>query len=87
MLSVPEDPVAGGVPLHHADGLLVVEDGLVVGFGDYAELAEHYAEVRVEDLRGKLIVPGFVDAHVHYPQIDRIAAHGEKLLEWLDRHI
>jgi guanine deaminase len=36
---------------------------------------------------GRLIVPGFVDAHVHYPQTDRIAAHGVQLLEWLERHI
>lgn len=34
-----------------------------------------------------LLVPGFVDCHVHYPQVDRIAAHGEQLLEWLERHI
>ena len=34
-----------------------------------------------------LIVPGFVDAHVHYPQIERIASHGEQLMQWLDRHI
>ncbi|MFX6819217.1 amidohydrolase family protein, partial [Acinetobacter baumannii] len=34
-----------------------------------------------------LIVPGFVDAHVHYPQTDRIASHGEQLLDWLERHI
>jgi guanine deaminase len=33
------------------------------------------------------IVPGFVDAHVHYPQTERIAAHGAQLLDWLDRHI
>jgi guanine deaminase len=38
-------------------------------------------------MRARLIVPGFVDAHVHYPQTDRIAAHGEQLLEWLERHI
>jgi guanine deaminase len=34
-----------------------------------------------------LIVPGFIDAHVHYPQMDRIASHGEQLLDWLERHI
>jgi len=32
-------------------------------------------------------VPGFIDAHVHYPQLDRIASHGEQLLDWLERHI
>jgi guanine deaminase len=40
----------------------------------------------VERLPG-LIVPGFVDAHVHYPQIECIASHGEQLMQWLERHI
>ena len=41
---------------------------------------------RAERLDG-LIVPGFVDAHVHYPQIECIASHGEQLMQWLERHI
>lgn len=86
LLSVPDDPARGGLVRHHADGLLVVEDGLVVAFGDHATLAPRFADVAVTRFAG-LIVPGFVDAHVHYPQTDRIASHGEQLLEWLDRHI
>ncbi|WP_374942359.1 guanine deaminase [Sphingomonas sp.] len=87
LLSVPEDPANGGVAQAHADGLLVVEDGHVVAFGDDAALAERFAGVPVVDLSGRIIVPGFVDAHVHYPQTDRIASHGEQLLSWLERHI
>jgi guanine deaminase len=88
ILSVPDDPAAAGASAvrHETDGLLVVEDGLVVARGDHADLAPRFADVPVERLPG-LIVPGFVDAHVHYPQIDRIASHGEQLLDWLDRHI
>jgi len=86
LLSVPDDPAKGGRVRHHLDGLLVVEDGLVVGFGDHADLAGRFADVPVERIAG-LIVPGLIDCHVHYPQTDRIAAHGEQLLEWLDRHI
>ena len=44
------------------------------------------ADATVVDYRGKLIVPGFVDTHVHYPQTDMIAAYGEQLLEWLERY-
>ncbi|MES2339153.1 MAG: guanine deaminase [Pseudomonadota bacterium] len=87
LLSVPDDPATGGVPLHHPDGLLVVEDGHVVAFGDHVALSARFADVAVTDLTGKLIVPGFVDCHVHYPQTDRIASHGEQLLTWLERHI
>lgn len=87
LLSVPDDPAAGAPPLHHPDGLLLIEHGHVVAAGDHATLAPRYAGVPVEHFPGKLLVPGFVDAHVHYPQTDRIAAHGEQLMEWLDRHI
>jgi guanine deaminase len=85
ILSVPEDPaVAGPDAIRHSeDGLLVVEDGLVAYCGDYAD---RFAGIDTERLDG-LIVPGFVDAHVHYPQIECIASHGEQLMQWLERHI
>lgn len=87
LLSVSHDPRdAPGAVRHEPDGLLVVEDGLVVARGPYTDLAGRYPDVRTEQLTG-LIVPGFIDAHVHYPQTDRIASHGEQLLDWLDRHI
>ena len=89
LLSVPDDPrLAGPAAVrHHRDGLLVVEDGHVVAFGDGAALAERFAGVPTRHWPGKLLVPGFVDAHVHYPQTDVIASHGDQLLEWLDRHV
>ena len=88
ILSVPEDPAVAGheAVRHYEDGLLVVEEGLVLACGPFADLAERFAEAQVETLDG-LIVPGFVDAHVHYPQIERIASHGEQLMQWLERHI
>ena len=86
LLSVPEDPITGAAPPHHADGLLVIEDGIVIAFGSHAELAPRYPGLAIERLDG-LVVPGFVDTHVHYPQTDRVAAHGAQLLDWLERHI
>ncbi len=88
VLSVPDDPAVAGADAirHFEDGLLVVEDGLVLACGPHAELAERFAEADIEPLAG-LIVPGFVDAHVHYPQVERIASHGEQLMQWLERHI
>ncbi len=71
---------------HEPDGLLVVEDGIVIARGAQADLAPRFADVPVTALPG-LIVPGFIDAHVHYPQMDSIASHGEQLLDWLERHI
>jgi guanine deaminase len=89
ILSVPEDPAVAGAQavLHQADGLLVVEDGQVLACGDHDSLLPRFAGLDVEHFPGGLIVPGFVDSHVHYPQTGRIASHGEQLLEWLQRHI
>lgn len=87
ILSVSRDPTGDPEAVRHEpDGLLVVEDGVVVARGAYAELIARFPQIPVESLSG-LIVPGFVDAHVHYPQTDRIASHGEQLLDWLERHI
>jgi guanine deaminase len=72
---------------YHSDGLLVVEDGLVAAFGDYQDLAAGLsAETPVSEFPGRLIAPGFVDAHIHYPQTDVVAAWGSQLLEWLNSH-
>jgi len=69
------------------DGLLVVKDGLVENAGHAAALLPKLGEnVKVEELPGKIIVPGFVDCHVHFPQLDIIASYGEQLLDWLNRY-
>ncbi|WP_156679793.1 guanine deaminase [Sphingomonas profundi] len=88
ILAVPRDPLRDGPEaiVHHADGLLLVEDGIVAACGPFADLADRVARTAVTPLAG-LIVPGFVDTHVHYPQVGAIAAHGGQLLDWLDRHI
>ena len=87
LLSVARDPLHHPAAVRHEpEGLLVIEDGVVIARGDYADLSARFAEVPTETLSG-LVVPGFIDAHVHYPQMDRIASHGEQLLDWLDRHI
>lgn len=38
------------------------------------------------DHRGKLLMPGFIDTHVHAPQLDVIASHGAGLLDWLETY-
>jgi guanine deaminase len=68
-----------------ADGLLVVRDGEIEHCGPYAAAAVP-PRTPVEDLRGKWIVPGFVDTHVHYAQTDVIASPGEQLLAWLEKY-
>jgi len=69
------------------DGLLIVEDGVVLEAGDASTLLPQLGEAAlVTDYSGKIIVPGFIDCHVHYPQLDIIASYGEQLLDWLNRY-
>jgi guanine deaminase len=69
------------------DGLLVIEDGRVRAAGDYTRLAPTLpAGVEVRDYRGKLITPGFIDTHLHFPQTDMIASPAPGLLPWLETY-
>ncbi len=68
------------------DGVLVIEEGHVAQVGAWADLASQLGGVKIEHYPGGLIVPGFVDAHVHYPQVDITAAPGSNLLEWLSTY-
>ena len=69
------------------DGLVVIEDGKIAAVGDYAALAPTLdASVVVAHYEDALICPGFVDTHVHYPQMQMIGAYGEQLLAWLDKY-
>ncbi len=66
------------------DGLLFLQDGKIVALLPWQEGEAFLHPLKgYVDLQGKLLLPGFVDAHVHYPQTEMIGAFGEQLLEWL----
>ena len=69
------------------DGLLVLEAGKIKAFGAYAELQDEYRDLPTTVYTERLIMPGFIDTHIHYPQTEMIAAYGEQLLEWLDQYV
>lgn len=69
------------------DGLLLIRNGRVDWFGTWADGRQRIpASIRVRDYSGKMIVPGFVDTHIHYPQCEMVGAYGEQLLDWLNKH-
>src|SRR5262249_31758542 len=69
------------------DGLLIVEDGKVKVAGPAIELLRTLpAGTSVTDCSGRLILPGFIDTHIHYVQTDVIAAYASQLLDWLQDH-
>lgn len=69
------------------DGLLVIENGLIKEFGPYAELASRYPGIPTTEIRGRLIMPGFIDGHIHFPQTRALGAYGAQLLGWLQESI
>ena len=73
------------------DGLLVVGPDatgrqVVRAAGSFQALAANYPGVAVEHLPGRIIAPGFVDLHIHFPQTDVIGSPAEGLLPWLENY-
>jgi guanine deaminase len=83
-----------GTPLYDSDGLLAVAPDAqgqerVVAAGSWQALHAEYAaqaNAHILHLPGKLIAPGFVDMHIHYPQTDVIGAPADGLLPWLEHY-
>ena len=66
------------------DGALAFgEDGTIEAVGPFDDVAAAREGAEVRDERGAILLPGFVDTHVHYPQIAVIGSMGLELLEWL----
>lgn len=69
------------------DGVLAIDGGRVEALLPAAAAAAQGLDLaQCRDLGGDLLVPGFVDTHVHAPQLEVIGSHGEQLLEWLERY-
>ena len=69
------------------DAITLVRDGRIERVEAAQSLLPQLgADVAIDDQRGKILVPGFIDTHVHYPQVDVIASYGAQLLDWLNRY-
>jgi guanine deaminase len=85
VLDTPENPFTGGALRAEADAGLLVRDGVVVDRGVFAPMVARYPADEVVDVRDGLLLPGFVDTHVHFPQVRAIGGLGMPLLQWLER--
>jgi guanine deaminase len=85
-----DDPASAGDSSYEyfEDGGLLIEDGHVVATGEARRLlGSQSSSCDIIEHPDALLVPGFIDTHTHYPQMDIVGAHGKQLLEWLERYV
>lgn len=87
-VSFKADPFEhGDDALHYeSDGLVLIEDGIITAAGSYDSLRDRVAGVDITHYPNSLILPGFIDTHVHYPQTQMIGAYGAQLIDWLNEY-
>ena len=90
LLSFSADPLreeADSCMQYEPDGIVLMEAGRIVGLGPASRILPLLGpDTELVHYPHKLILPGFIDSHVHYPQTEMIAAPGGQLLEWLERY-
>lgn len=83
LMHVPGDPFAGAALEAIADGALLLEGERVREIGTAERLRAAHPDAELIDHRGAWLLPGFVDGHVHFPQLPVMGALGMRLLDWL----
>jgi guanine deaminase len=82
----PMDGEEGGGFRYIEDGALAVKDGIIVASGAYVELRLRNFEAKIIDHRPHLLMPGFIDTHIHFPQMQVVGSYAGALLEWLNKY-
>jgi guanine deaminase len=65
------------------DGILVTRNSKIEFIGEYNNNINQYLNANLHDYSGQLLLPGFIDSHLHFPQTEMLASFGEQLLDWL----
>ena len=85
LFHTPRDPFCDPSALEcYEDGGLLVAGGRIAACGDYSTVRQACPDAPVLDLRGGFLLPGFIDAHVHFPQVRVLGNLGRSLLDWLE---
>ena len=83
----PRDGSDTGASSYIEDGALLLRDGLIAAAGEYRDIAREAPEAAVTDHRPHLLMAGFIDPHIHFPQVQVVASWGSQLLEWLNGYV
>ena len=71
----------------HEDAVLCVKDGKIVEFDQAEKLQAQGLDLsQCEHHPNQVLMPGFIDPHIHFPQLDVVASYGTRLLEWLETY-
>lgn len=74
---------------YYVDGLVVIQDDHIVDVGEYSAVSKKYPQLTDADIdvyENSLIMPGFIDCHIHYVQSPMIGSFGDTLLNWLNEY-
>lgn len=82
----PQGPEDTGAYEYIEDGALLVADGKILAKGSYGDVAAQAAGAEVVDHRPHILMAGFIDTHLHFPQVQVIASWGSQLLDWLNNY-
>lgn len=90
MLTFTADPFFKDIKdcmVYESDAVIVMEGGKIVEVGSADQVLPLLpADIKVTRYTDSIIMPGFIDSHVHYPQTEMIAAYGEQLIDWLNNY-
>ena len=89
ILTFTDDPATSGSTAHvyFEDGAVLVANGRVEAAGAARDILVRAPEgAIVDDHSGAIVMPGFIDAHIHYPQTQVIGSYGAQLLDWLHNY-
>ncbi len=85
--SYKADPFAGPTEQAYSfdsDGVVVVSDGRIVETGTALAVLPRHPYIRVDHYPDHIVMAGFIDCHIHYPQVRVIASYGKQLIDWLN---
>ncbi len=82
----PTDVTATDCYGYWPEGALAIKGGKIAWIGNASDLPAAYESWPVDDHASHLILPGFIDAHTHYPQMEVIASYGSQLMDWLETY-
>ncbi len=67
----------------YPDGLLVVDKGIIQAFGPFEAISTKFPNLPITHIKERIILPGFIDGHIHMPQTRVLGVYGQQLLGWL----